>query len=268
MQRENSKFQKRSRASKDERGVALITTLLLLMLLTGLTLAMAWSSRSDMLINGYYRNFRGSFYAADSGINIMRQSMTPLFLPGGTLYPNAFVVGTNLLPSPATENTVMDQTNGPYGAGTVSGSGNGTSGNSWPGKYTANIAFALQSCTTDVPATPALCSPFPPTAKQVSYTYSYTITSTGMSLGNEKTVLTDKGLVRIVANIPTSAKLSFAGYGMFIDQYNVCDGTTLVPGTITGPVFTNGSWNFGTGQYTFNDQLGQAGPTVGTSTGC
>jgi hypothetical protein len=55
---------------------------------------------------------------------------------------------------------------------------------------------------------------------------------------------------------------------MFINTYVVCDGTTLVPGTITGPVFTNGSWNFGTGQYTFTDQLGQAGPTVGTSNGC
>ncbi len=74
MQRENSQSLKRRRARQNERGVALITTLLLLMLLTGLTLAMAWSSRSDMLINGYYRNFRGSFYAADSGINIMRQA--------------------------------------------------------------------------------------------------------------------------------------------------------------------------------------------------
>jgi hypothetical protein len=268
MQRENNKFQKRSRAGKDERGVALITTLLLLMLLTGLTLAMAWSSRSDMLINGYYRNFRGSFYAADSGINIMRQSMTPLFLPGGTLYPTAFVVGTNPLPSPATETAVMAQINGPYAAGTVAGSGNGTSGMSWPGKYTANLAFALQSCTTDVPNTPVLCNPFPAAAKQVSYTYSYTITSTGMSKGTEKTVLTDKGLVRIVANIPTPAKLSFAGYGMFIDQYNGCADNPLVAGTITGPVFTNGSWNFGTGQYTFTDPLGQVGSTVGTASGC
>src|ERR1700754_2951154 len=89
----------RHRAKKDERGVALITTLLLLMLLTGLTLAMAWSSRSDMLINGYYRNFRGSFYAADAGINIMRQAITPLFQKGGAAYPTAFAVGTNPLPA-------------------------------------------------------------------------------------------------------------------------------------------------------------------------
>ncbi|HEV7675772.1 MAG TPA: PilX N-terminal domain-containing pilus assembly protein [Candidatus Angelobacter sp.] len=265
MQRENSKFKQRSRASKDQRGVALITTLLLLMLLTGLTLAMAWSSRSDMLINGYYRNFRGSFYAADSGVNIMRQAMTPLFLPGGALYPTNFVVGTNPLPKKATEDAVMAAINGPYGAGTISGSGNGTSGKSWPGKYTGNITFTERSCSTNLGST---CTPFPANATTVNYTYAYTITATGTSLGAEKTNLVDSGLVMITASIPTPAQLNFAGYGMFIDQYNVCDGTTLVPGTITGPVFTNGSWNFGTGQYTFTDQLGQAGPTVGTSTGC
>src|SRR5438270_12830083 len=96
------------RGRRQERGVALITTLLLLMLLTGLTLAMAWSSRSDMLINGYYRNFRGSFYAADSGVNILRQAIVPMFQPGGAVYPNSFVSGTNPLPSPKTEQTVMD----------------------------------------------------------------------------------------------------------------------------------------------------------------
>ena len=255
----------KKRRAGHERGVALITTLLLLMLLTGLTLAMAWSSRSDMLINGYYRNFRGSFYAADSGINIVRQSMTPLFQVGGALYPTSFVVGTNPLPSPATETAVIAALNR---SGTVAGGGSGTAQMSWPGQYNATVNFALTSCTTDVPATPALCNPFPATAKTVNYTYAYTITSVGTSKGTEKTTLTDSGLVTITATIPTPAKLSFAGYGMFIDQYTVCDGTTLVPGTITGPVFTNGSWNFGTGQYTFTDQLGQAGPTVGTATGC
>jgi len=60
---------------KKQEGVALITTLLLLMLMTGLSLAMVLSVRSDMLINGYYRNFRGSFYAADSGLNVARQAM-------------------------------------------------------------------------------------------------------------------------------------------------------------------------------------------------
>jgi hypothetical protein len=266
MQRATNKFVKGRRAKQDERGVALITTLLLLMLLTGLTLAMAWSSRSDMLINGYYRNFRGSFYAADSGINIMRQAMIPLFQPTGAIYPTNFAVGTNPLPSPATETAVMNAINGAYGSKTVAGtSGSGSAAKSWPGQYNATLNFTLRSCSTDLSPT---CSPFPAKAKTVNYTYAYTITSVGTSKGSEKTTLVDSGLVQLTATIPTPAQLSFAGYGMFVDKYTVCDGTTLVPGTITGPVFTNGSWNFGTGQYTFTDQLGQAGPTVGTSTSC
>jgi Tfp pilus assembly protein PilX len=265
MQRENKKFQKRRRARQDERGVALITTLLLLMLLTGLTLAMAWSSRSDMLINGYYRNFRGSFYAADSGVNIMRQALTPIFQPGGAAYPGAFVVGTNPLQQAQTETLVMNTINTAYGTGKVTGNGTGNAANSWPGSYTANLQFTQLSCVTDAGLA---CIPFPATAKGATYTYGYTITSTGVSQGAEKTVLTDSGRLSVTAIIPSPAALNFAGYGMFVNTYNVCDGTTLVPGTITGPVFTNGSWNFGTGNYTFTDPLGQAGPTVGTANGC
>jgi Tfp pilus assembly protein PilX len=267
MRRVNSspiRFRRRN-VRQDERGVALITTLLLLMLLTGLTLAMAWSTRSDMLINGYYRNFRGSFYAADSGANIMRQAMIPLFQPGGAVYPKSFAVGTNPLPSPQTEAAVMAAVNGAFGTATVSGPGTGTASNSWPGQYKANLVFALKGCSTDVSLT---CVPFPANAKSVNYVYSYNITSVGKSKGTEGTTLTDAGIVTVNATIPVPGVLNFAGYGMFIDQEGVCDGSTLVPGTITGPVFTNGSWNFGTGQYTFTDNVGQAGATVGTSNGC
>jgi Tfp pilus assembly protein PilX len=270
MQRENSESLKRRRARQNERGVALITTLLLLMLLTGLTLAMAWSSRSDMLINGYYRNFRGSFYAADSGINIMRQALTPAFQVGGAGYPGVFAVGKNPMP-PGTDVTVAGAINTKYGGTAtnpvkVTGNGTGNAATSWPGSYFATMTLAQLSCVTD---TLADCSVvFPPGAKGATYVYAYTITSTGQSQGTEKTVLTDSGRLTVSALIPNPAALNFAGYGMFIDQNTLCDGSTLVPGTITGPVFTNGSWNFGTGNYTFTDSVGQAGSKIGTSSGC
>src|ERR1700730_4089439 len=59
---------------KDQKGVVLIMTLLLLLLLTGLSVVMVLSSNSDLLTNGYYRGFRGAFYASDSGLNVARQS--------------------------------------------------------------------------------------------------------------------------------------------------------------------------------------------------
>ena len=48
---------------------------MLLLLLTAASLTMVLSTNSDMLINGYYRDFRGAFYAADSGLNIARQTL-------------------------------------------------------------------------------------------------------------------------------------------------------------------------------------------------
>ena len=50
----------------NDRGIALVITLLLLLLMSVLGLAAVLSSSSDLLINGYYSNYRGSFYAADS----------------------------------------------------------------------------------------------------------------------------------------------------------------------------------------------------------
>ena len=63
------------RRTGQEQGMALVITLLMLMLLSAATLGMVLAASSDELINGYYRNMRGSFYAADSGLNIARQDM-------------------------------------------------------------------------------------------------------------------------------------------------------------------------------------------------
>ena len=52
-----------------------MTTLLLLSLMVAMTLAMVIAVSSDSLITRYYRNFRSSFYAADSGLNVARQYM-------------------------------------------------------------------------------------------------------------------------------------------------------------------------------------------------
>src|SRR5271165_3226492 len=56
-----------------EQGVALVIILLTLSLITVLSLGMVIAFTSQTLIGGYYRNYRGAFYAADSGLNIARQ---------------------------------------------------------------------------------------------------------------------------------------------------------------------------------------------------
>ena len=58
-----------------QRGIALIMTLLILSMVIMLSLGMVIALSSQTFIGGYYRNFRGSFYAADSGLNVARQAL-------------------------------------------------------------------------------------------------------------------------------------------------------------------------------------------------
>src|SRR5438128_925271 len=113
MQNHTVRFSKsiRRHKSKNQRGIALLTTLLLLLLLTGLSLAMVVAARSDMMIYGYYRNFRGSFYAADSGLNIARQDLMNQVVAA---IPATFNANTQPIPS-GTDTTIQTYITDNYG---------------------------------------------------------------------------------------------------------------------------------------------------------
>ena len=100
-----------------------------------------------------------------------------------------------------------------------------------------------------------------------SYIYPYSMTAVGRAQGVEKSQLSDRGALLINASLVANAtQQSFAAWGMFIDQWPICNGGTLVPGTITGPAFTNGAWTFGTsGSYIFTDAVGSANSQAGYS---
>lgn len=240
---------------KNSRGAALITSLLLLLLLSGLTVAMVVTANSDMLINGYYRGFRGSFYAADSGLTIARQQMVNQLVAAGT----ASFSGTTPPISLTAQTGVISSVNSSYGSGFQTlNSGQGS--NSWPESFkldTTATALGTPTVTTTSDAKGNITG--------YTYVYNYSLRGFGRSSGNQVTTLTDSGTIKInVAGSAGSTTTSFAAYGMFINTYNICDGTSLVAGTISGPVFTNGSWNFGTGgSYIFTDQVGSAGSQFG-----
>src|SRR5579863_9005355 len=117
---------KRGIPNKAQRGAALITTLLLVLLLTGLSLIMVLSVNSDMLINGYYGNSRGSFYAADSGVNIARQVIKNS-LTSSIVVP--FTGTSGPLPSTAVSNAATAVT------GTYSNYSSVASSGAWPEKF-------------------------------------------------------------------------------------------------------------------------------------
>jgi Tfp pilus assembly protein PilX len=256
-----SKAMSRSRQRK-QRGVALITTLLLLLLLTAMSLTMVLSVSSDMLINGYYGNSRSSFYAADSGANIARQVMVADIV---SVVPAAFSTTVQPIPT-STAGTVQSYISSSYGGYTSLNSGQAAK--SWSEKFSIiNPSLTLFSCTPNGGG--GTCAA--PTGAVTSYTYiyNYQVTSVGQSQGAEAATLVDGGQFKIVvapgAAVPTLT--NFAAWGMFIDQYALCSGD-LVHGTITGPVFTNGAWNFASGgSYEFTDKVGSANSQAGYDNG-
>ncbi len=276
---------------KDERpaarGVALIFTLLILALLMILSLGMVIALSSQTFIGGYYRNFRGAFYSADSGLNISRQAMVNEILAQA---PATITLGSQPLTA-ASVTTVQNYMNNTYGSWTSIGGGQAT--NSWPGQFEVNSSnpatFVLASCTPSFTAVgtppaggPYTCASPPPASSTCStaggitnncyiinnfqYTYNYTLDILGEVKGNEQSELAENGNISITVNVSpptgTTTNQSFAAWGTFLDQYAACS-SMFVPGTLTGPFFTNGSWNFGdTGSYIFTDSVGSHSSTA------
>jgi Tfp pilus assembly protein PilX len=272
------------------RGVALVTTLLILLLLMALTLAMTIAVTSDTLINKYYRDARSSFYAADSGVNVARQNLINQITADVTIGASATTE-----PIPATESTTaLSQMESAYASATsIVG---GLVAGSWPSSFkivSAAVGTAgstgyippstlSETCTPIYTGTPTNSGPYTctnlPTSSaacgtgsgvcltKYSYTFPYTLVAIGQSLASEQQVIEDSGTITVNVNLvqQTTQAMSFAGWGMFIDQFPECNGGDLVAGTITGPVFTNGAWTFGdSGTYTFTSKVGSVSSTFG-----
>jgi Tfp pilus assembly protein PilX len=277
-----SKIARRT-SRQQQRGVALITTLLLLLLLTAISLTMVLSVSSDMLINGYYRDYRGSFYASDAGVNVARQAMINGILAAAPV--GAFPVGAAPIPI-GTDVAVQNNVLAAYAAPTVI-----NSPGSWPESFqivntaknpTSLASPAIGGCTpvwtgsATVNGAPISCTNLPgaadvnTTVTGFKYVYNYSISAVGASQGSEVSTVGDSGTLTFFGSITKGGKVqtSFAAWGMFIDQYALCGGGDLVPGTITGPVFTNGAWNFGSsGKYIFTDPVGSANSQAGFDNG-
>ena len=290
-----AEIKNRSTRRSSSSGVALIFTLLILALMMVLSLGMVIALSSQTFISGYYRNFRGAFYAADSGANIARVAMINKI---SSLVPATVTLGTPPLTVGTSGNTnattVQTYINSTYGSwATLNG---GQAAGSWPGQFELNsgapATFTFASChlsynwvlaltapTGDPnPGAYSTCSPLPPNNKLCStaagvltgcyvinnflYTYNYATDTLGQVQNSEQAEILDNGSISITVNISQPSGVtknqSFAAWGMFIDKSPICNGSTLVNGTLTGPVFTNGAWNFNTGSYIFTDSVGQA----------
>lgn len=255
--REQSSASRAYRTS-DARGVALVTTLILLALLGAASVAMVLLVSSDAMINGYYRNYRGSFYAADSGVNVVVETLKNGIKTSAvdTVNPPLPINGT--IPAVITSAYAPFQ-NSYYSIGDPG---------SWKGKFqmiaNPNGAAVLGAPTfTQVPNPSDSNSPGNGDIIW-KFTYPYTVTTKGQSSGTEAEEITETGTIiySSLSGTPAAGALpSFAKWGAFITNFAACQGA-LVPGTMTGPFFTDGQWNFGNFSnpgYTFTDPVGQVG---------
>jgi hypothetical protein len=222
----------------------LVLTLLILTLVTALSLAMVISFSSQTLIGFYYRNYRAAFYAADSGLNIARQQA------GAQLQaamPTVFALPPGNAAACAPVNNV-----------TVAGT--------YTNPTSLNINTAAQSWNEQFKLTNVIVNPVVPPLPGVNKytcTYTYDITSVGSAHGNEQQTVEETGQISVVVDGPsTPTNLSFSYFGAFVDKYPGGTGP-LVPGTMTGPMFTNDAWEFmaaippWTAPYIFTDPVGQ-----------
>jgi Tfp pilus assembly protein PilX len=249
-----------------QRGMALVFTLLLLTMMIALSLAMAIAIGSQTMIAGYYKNYRGAFYAADSGVNVMRQAMLNQL---AAAVPATVTTGVAPIPSSTAASILTNIQTAYAGWNSVNSSG------SWPEQFqlsSGTASFALVSCTPTWTGTgTGFTCASPPTSPNVltgyNYVYSYSLTAIGQVQNSEQQSVTDSGnlLVNISVTPAAGTTTLFSAWGMFIDQANECDGTTLVPGTITGPVFTNGGFTFTPSTYIFTDNVGFGSNTAGYS---
>ena len=226
-----------------ERGVALIITLLVLSLVVVLSLGMVIALSSQTLIGGYYRDFRGSFYAADSGLSIVRQQVVDQL--------KAAVPATFALP---------------VNASSCGSTASVTAGSTYANNTSLNSGTASQSWREKFKITNLVVNALPTTSGVNTYSclYSYSITSVGSAQGSEQQTVTETGNITLVVNGAAAVNnVSFAYFGGFVDVYPGGIGP-LVPGTMTGPMFTNNAWEFmaaippWTAPYIFTDPVGQA----------
>lgn len=249
------------RTRERARGAALLITLILLALLSAASVAMVLLVSSDTMINGYYRNYRGSFYAADSGINVVVQAMKNSIQASANIAANP-PLPINGVPAAVTAAYA------PYQAEYFSVGDVG----SWRSQFemiaNPDGSPALSAASSCVSAPNPVDGNSPGNGDVIwTCNYPYEVTAQGRSSGSESEQVTESGMIVYSFTTGTGAAggpPKFSKWGGFITKFSDCQGA-LVPGTMTGPFFTDGQWNFGNYSnpgYTFTDTVGQAGADV------
>ena len=262
---------------RDEQGIALFISLMLLALMSVMSLIMVLTVSPDMLINGYYGNFRGSFYAADSGLNIARQqlvnqvtsstyvSMTPCIGWGTGGAAGCTSAAAGLLDRIGRngrqdycgftlkqfrrlwrfyffEQWIIrhDLVAGDFSARQHYDLSQHLHVTDASGKFTPTV-------TGTMTARPPRCPGIVNGTVRNTVPVQLSALRAWAGQGSHQVYTSEYGVIslNIAAQTSTSKQtvVSFASFGDFIYNFSPCFGA-LIPGTMTGPMFTNGAWQF------------------------
>jgi hypothetical protein len=235
----------------------LVVTLLLLFLMSVLGLVAVLSTSSDLMINGYYANYRGAFYAADSGVNTARQDLLNYVL--GQVQPPTDSAAP--IPSNVAQYALADVIS-KYGGSYYSINSNAAA-NSWATSFEVVANSSCGSSTNPNQFQVVSAPPAPPAGPGYgTYTYKYNLCVAGRALASQQVYVYETGQIGITV-AQTGGPVSFAKYGTFVSNWDVCTLGWLMPGVYEGPQFTNGSWTFGMTNYTFTGTVGQSSNDTG-----
>ena len=263
--------------SHGSRGIALVTSLLILSLFTVMTLSMVIATTSDTLIDGYYRNARASFYGADSGVNAVRQALlNDIYtkdLPAGYKPSNGapgFLIPAPTVPSAAGFPSDITSSSSGFGSyQSMLGSSSSGSSHSWPGTFKLDTTNSTLGMTPSA-SNNAVCNPGSAVAITITtdcvYNYNYHLVVDGQSRSGEVNVVEEYGQIPFTVHMQATASppVPFSSWSTLFDQYALCS-APFVPGTMSGKMFSNDSWNYGVfaTNYIFNGSVGAHNANVG-----
>jgi Tfp pilus assembly protein PilX len=204
---------------RNERGAALLTVILLLLLASVLVAAYASTIVGERAMSSNVHIGRGALYASDAGVRLAEQSLANL---GKTRLDSLKAIYNGI-------GGVIKQPTKVFPAGNIVAS-------------QTNPSF---NTTTTITFSDSLFA-----ANAQLYNYEYQITSTGQQGNSGKRVVVSSGVLRL-----SVGRGSFADYMMFTNVHTMPSGSAIwftSSGNFEGRVHTNGEFRF-QGRPTFQD---------------
>ena len=248
-----------------ERGIALVSSMMALLLLTGMGLAIALSATTETAVSANYRRNEQAFFAADAGVGLTRealriqlnsaiQSAATAAAPNITFPASGQAFDDSQITNILTNSSLTSQSGAPITNALSAVSARASALNS-DGSF--SVAITLAPVGSPVLGTrPAAVNGINQPPSTVTMQYAYTITSTGdnnLASGNSYRATAqanEQGVVNITLNTtvnqnpvsnPTITR-AFSSYAAFFNRFN--QGGVLTSGTFSGPVHTNERFRF------------------------